>query len=65
MGMRPWGYMQEEVRKEEEGGEGEEKRWDFHLKSNNPSLRGGEQGKNELKTRTQNKHHFGFILGSF
>ena len=23
---RPWGYMQEEVRKEEEGGEGEERR---------------------------------------
>ena len=37
MGMMPWGYMQEEVRKEEG------RRWDFHLKSNNPSLRGGEK----------------------
>ena len=36
MGVRPWGYMQEEVEKEG-------RRWDFDLKSNNPSLRGGEQ----------------------
>ena len=40
MGMRPWGYMQEELRrKEEEEGGG---RVGLQLKSNNPSLRGGE-----------------------
>ena len=56
IGMGHWGYagvilqgvyagggVSEEVRRrrkeEKEGG----RKWDFHLKSNNPSLRGGEQ----------------------
>ena len=43
MGMKPWGYMQEEVRRRRRRrGGGGGRRWDFQLKSNNPSLRGGE-----------------------
>ena len=63
MGMRPWGYMQEEVRRREGGRR--RRRWDFHLKSNNPSLRGGEKTRRNPSKSAPVVEKFNFSIGFY